>query len=86
VAVGLAAAWRLRSGQRLALTAGHWVAGLAGGLLVVLSYTLDAGRVLDGGLPGPYPWPVFALGMLLALAGAADALGRPTLAAGDRTG
>ena len=81
VAVGLAAAWRLRSGRRLALAGGHWGAGLGGGLLVVLSYTLDAGRVLDGGLPGPYPWPVFALGMLLALAAAGHALARP---AGDQ--
>ena len=77
VAVGLAAAWRLRSGRRLPLATGHCVAGLVGGLLVVLSYTLDAGLVLDGGLPGPYPWPVFVAGMLLALAAAADALARP---------
>ncbi|MEW6224963.1 MAG: hypothetical protein AB1627_10055 [Chloroflexota bacterium] len=82
VAVGLAAAWRLRSDRRLALGPGHWVAGLGGGLLVVLSYTLDAGRVLDGGLPGPYPVPVFAAGMLAALVAAGHALARP---AGDST-
>jgi hypothetical protein len=52
----------------------HWGAGLAGGFLVVLSFTLDAGRLIDGGLPGPYAWPVFAVGMLLALAAAVDAL------------
>jgi hypothetical protein len=49
-------------------------AGVGGGLLVILSYTLDSGRVIDGGLPGPYPWPVFAAGMLLAAAAAVDGL------------
>ena len=74
VAVGMAGARLVRRGARLRLARRHWLLGLAGGLLVILSYTLDAGRVMDGGLPGPYPWPVFAAGMLLALAAAADAL------------
>lgn len=77
VSVGLLAARRLRAGGRLALWWWHWAAGIGGGVLVLLSYTIDAGRVMDGGLPGPYPWPPFALGMLLALGAAAHALGRP---------
>ena len=76
VIVGFLAARSLREGRRLRIAGWHWIAGLAGGLLVVLSYTLDAGRLVDGGLPGPYPWPVFAAGMLLALAAAVDALRR----------
>jgi hypothetical protein len=74
VGVGVRAAWTLRSGGQLALSRRHWLAGLGGGLLVVLSWTIDAGRLIDGGLPGPYPWPIFAAGMLLALAAAVDAL------------
>jgi len=74
VGVGLAAASALRSGRRMVVARWHWAAGLGGGLLVILSYTLDAGRLIDGGLPGPYPWPVFAIGMLLALAAASDVL------------
>ena len=74
VGVGLAVAWALRSGRRLAVARWHWGAGLAGGFLVVLSFTLDAGRLIDGGLPGPYAWPVFAVGMLVALAAAVDTL------------
>jgi hypothetical protein len=42
--------------------------------MVILSWTIDAGRLADQGLPGPYRWPIFAAGMLLALAAAADAL------------
>ena len=76
VGVGLASIAALRSGRRLALARWHWIAGLAGGLLVILSYTLDAGDLMNGGLPGPYAWPLFALGMLLALGAAVDALRR----------
>jgi len=74
VGVGLTAASALRSGRELALDRWHQVAGLGGGLLVVLSYTLDAGRLIGSGMPGPYPWPVFALGMVVALAAAGDSL------------
>lgn len=77
VGVGLAAASALRSGRQLALARWHWVAALGGGLLVVLSYTLDTERLIGGGLPGPYPWVIFAVGLLLALAAAVDVLRRP---------
>ena len=74
IAVGLASAWRSRAGLRPAIAGWHLVAGLGGGFLVILSYTLDAPRLMDGGLPGPYPWPVFAVGLAVALAAAIDAL------------
>ena len=55
------------------VTRGHWylmpmvvVLLTVGSLLVILSYTLGAGSVIDGGMPGTYPWPVFAAGMLVA--------------------
>jgi hypothetical protein len=72
--VGLVVARMIRSGRTVALSGRHWLAGIGGGLLVILSYTLDAGRVIDGGVPGPYPWPLFAAGMLLALAAAVHVL------------
>jgi len=74
VGVGLAAARVCRGGGRLHVRGRHWVAGLAGGTLVVLSWTLDAPNVLAGGFPGTYTWPVFAAGMGLALIAAADVL------------
>jgi hypothetical protein len=77
IGAGLAAASAERSGQVLASRGRHWAAGLGGGLLVVLSYTLDAPRLMDGGLPGPYAWPLFVAGMVLALAAAADVLRGP---------
>jgi hypothetical protein len=84
IGFGLAAAWRLRSGWRLTVKPWHWVAGVVGGLIVILSYTLDARRIIDGALPGPYPWPVFVIGMLLAVVAAADVLRRARPAEQDR--
>jgi hypothetical protein len=72
IGFGLAAAWAIRSGRRLVLAPWHWAAGLAGGLIVILSWTIDAGQVMGGGLPGPYPWPLFAAGMLVATTAAID--------------
>ena len=81
VLVGLAGAGRLRDDRQLVPTPRHWAAGLVGGFTVILSWTIDSGRLLDGNLPGSYPWPIFAIGMLLALIAAADVLrtgtGRP---------
>ena len=75
VGFGLAAAWRSRSGRPLVVAGWHRLAGLAGGFLVILSYTLDGPRLMTGGLPGPYPWPVFVAGLAVALAAAVHALG-----------
>jgi hypothetical protein len=74
IGVGLLAARSLRGGRRVSIVRWHLVAGLGGGFLVILSYTLDTGRLMDGGLPGPYPWPIFAAGMVLALVAAGDSL------------
>ena len=74
IAVGLAAASAEGSGRSLVASRLHWAAGIGGGLIVVLSYTLDAPRLIDGGLPGPYAWPLLVAGMLLALAAAVDVL------------
>jgi hypothetical protein len=76
VGFGLAAARQLRLGRRLVLRPWHALAGIGGGLLVIVSYTLDGGRLLDGGLPGAYPWPVFAAGMLAAVVAALDVIRR----------
>jgi hypothetical protein len=80
VGFGLAVAARLRGGGLVHIAAGHLAAGAAGGVLVVLSFTLDAPRVVAGGIPTSYPWPILAAGLAIASFAALDAL-RP---AGDR--
>jgi len=73
IGVGLAAARRLRAGGTLVVDARHWAVGIAGGVLVIVSYTLGSADVLSGGLPGPYAWPFFVAGMLLAIGAAVHA-------------
>lgn len=62
----------LRNNQRgkpLVLLSRDWTLLIAGGLVVIASFTLDAGRVRDGGMPAPFAWPVFSVGLMLALLG-----------------
>ena len=49
-------------------------AALAGGGLVILSFTHDTPRLLNGGVPTWFPWPLFALGLGLAASAAIDVL------------
>jgi hypothetical protein len=74
IAFGLAAARAEDRGRVPAVGRLEMGLGLAGGLLVVLSFTLDAPNLMSGGLPGWYPWPVFAAGMIVAGAGALRSL------------
>ena len=68
--VGVAAANRLRRGE--AIPIGRWQvgAGVAGGGLVVGSFLAGTPGAMTGRMPTDYPWPVFAVGMLLAGAAA----------------
>ena len=70
VGFGLAVARRLRAGGVVRLSPWRLAAGVAGGLLVVVSFTLDSGRVAAGAIPTDYPWPILAAGVALAAAGA----------------
>jgi hypothetical protein len=77
VGFGLAVARRLRADGVVRLSPGHLAAGLAGGLLVVVSFTLDSARIAAGEIPMTYAWPVLVAGLALAAAGAFDALRPP---------
>lgn len=76
VGFGLAVARRLRAGGVVRLSPGHIAAGVAGGSLVVVSFTLDSGRIVAGEIPTTYAWPILAAGLALGAAGAFDALRR----------
>jgi hypothetical protein len=71
---GLAAAWGVREGVAPRIGFGRAAVAVLGGLLVILSFTVDAQRLVDGGLPGPYAWPLYAVGMALAVGAASSAL------------
>lgn len=47
----------------------HWIAILAGGVMVVVACCLDYPNTTRGGMPNPFHWGVFTAGELLGLAG-----------------
>jgi hypothetical protein len=76
IGFGLAGARRLRGGGTIGFTRRHLAVAVAGGLLVILSFTLDAPALLGGAVPASYAWPLFALGLGLGVVAAVDALRR----------
>jgi hypothetical protein len=84
IGFGLAAAHTLDTGTALRVRRREIALGLAGGLLVVLSFAIEAPRIMAGGLPGWFPWPLFVAGMGAAACGAVMVL-RRGLRAASRT-
>ena len=74
IGFGLLAARRLRSGAAVRFRGRHLAIAIAGGLLVVLSFTVDAPELLGGATPAAYAWPLFVVGLGLGVAAALDAL------------
>jgi len=68
---GLIVARRLKRGEMRRVGFRNFVALLGGGLVVIYSFTFDAGRILAGGMPTGFAWPIFVAGMVLAVAGIA---------------
>jgi hypothetical protein len=66
IGFGLAAAHASHSGRPPLVDRRRLATAVAGGLIVVLSFTLDAPALMSGEMPGWYPWPVFVAGMALA--------------------
>ena len=77
IGFGLLTARRLRAGGAMAIGPWQVAGGLTGGVLVILSFTLDAGNILAGGIPETWAWPVFVAGMALAMLAAGTALRPP---------
>lgn len=46
-----------------------WVLLIVGGVVVIVSFTLQAGHIRNGAMPSAFAWPVFALGIAIALSG-----------------
>lgn len=66
---GLIVANRLRTNQSVLAKARHFALLIAGGFVVILSFTIDAADTLHGAIPTTFAWPIFLVGMSLALAG-----------------
>ena len=66
---GLVVARRLRREEMLRVKLWHVVATVIGGLVVIFSFTIDARRILAGGTPSTFAWPIFLAGLALAVFG-----------------
>lgn len=74
IVFGLAAAFLTDAGRPPRVGRGVAAAAALGGVVVVVSFLGNGPAVLNGGLPGWYPWPIFWLGMAVAAAAATVAL------------
>ena len=70
IAFGLVVVHRIRRGESLNLKPRHRLFLIAGGLVVVVSFTFDSSHIRHGGMPTAFAWPVFIAGMALASYGA----------------
>jgi hypothetical protein len=65
-----AGVWHLRRGTPR-LGAWQWAGITLGAAVIVLSFTLDYGNILRGGMPNPFRWDIFALGEVVGLVSSA---------------
>jgi hypothetical protein len=78
IGFGLVAARRLRAGRALGVRPVHVAAAVAGGVIVIVSFLVDSDRVTGGDEATWSGWPVFWLGMGIAVVAAVAALSRRT--------
>jgi hypothetical protein len=74
IGAGVVALGRDLAGRPVRLSGLQWAAVAAGGLIVILAFCWDFRNTSAGGAPNPFPWPLFALGEGLGLAGFLHAL------------
>jgi hypothetical protein len=55
----------------------HWLAIIAGGGVIVLSFIWDYRNSVTGGMPNPFAWGIFAMGELIGLGGFLAAAAHP---------
>jgi hypothetical protein len=55
--------WREVAGRPVEIGLRNAVGVLLGALVIVLSFTLDYRNIMAGGMPNPFHWGVFGLGM-----------------------
>ena len=70
LAMIVAGIWHLRRAARaepVRIGPAHWTGILAGAAIMVLAFALDYRNVMTAGLPRPFRWSIFGLGLLLGI-------------------
>ena len=65
-----AGSWHLRreaSGNAVRIGVIEWAGMVAGAVVIVAAFTMDHRHIMAGGIPHAFNWPVFGLGLTLAL-------------------
>jgi hypothetical protein len=74
IGFGLACAGRLRAGQSLRFGRWHLWVLMLGGAIIIASFLLNAGLVLEGGIPNSFAWPIYLAGLAIGVTAAWVAL------------
>lgn len=64
---GIAVLLREARGRPLEAPWRHWAFIVLGGVIVIVSFCKDYGNIVNGGLPRPFHWPLFSLGLSLSV-------------------
>ncbi|HEY3825110.1 MAG TPA: hypothetical protein VGL82_11160 [Bryobacteraceae bacterium] len=73
IAGGVWCLWREAAGRPLRIRRWNAAGVLLGALVIILSFTLDYQGIMAAGMPHPFHWGVFALGMTMGAASYATA-------------
>ena len=76
VVFGLLVARRFHVGESVRLGSRNYLLMFLGGLVVIISFTLHFRSILNGAIPHTFAWPIFVLGMALAVQGVAPLCGK----------
>lgn len=68
---GLIIAHRFREGENGFVKRWNFALLIGGGLIVILSFTVNGTDFLHGAIPTSFAWPIYALGLVFALIGVA---------------
>ncbi len=67
IGAGLVILWHERSGCPLTVSWGHWALLAGGGFTVIVAFCWDYPNVMQGGMPNPFHWPLFFVGLGVGL-------------------
>lgn len=63
ITAGIWCLWREAAGRPLRFGTGNALGVALGALVIIVSFTLDYANILAGGMPQPFHWSVFGLGL-----------------------
>ena len=63
IGAGVYHLWREAGAMPVRIGRARWLGIAAGAVVIVVSFALDYRNIMSGGMPHPFPWGVFALGL-----------------------